>query len=109
MMNRFAKRIEAEQNQEQMEPSRAALAQKIASRAPRYTGSYVNQQAIDSFEKEYAAFINALKAEKEPVVEEKIEPVVEENVEPVVEDVVEPVVTAKKSYKKKIEVSEEEI
>ena len=92
-MNRFAKRYEEDTSTySEYDKARAAMANTVRS-YPARSYSFRTVGNTDSFEKEYQAFINKLKAQKEekaveeaPVVEEtkveEVAPVVEETPAP---------------------------
>lgn len=63
-MNRFAKRYEEEQTYSEYDKARAAMGNTIRS-YPTRTYSFRSVGNTDSFENEYQAFINGLKAKKE--------------------------------------------
>lgn len=107
-MNRFAKRYEEDTSTySDYDKARAAMAGKVKAR-PARSYSFRSVGNTDSFEKEYQAFINKLKAQKEEKVEET--PVVEETkveeVAPVVEEA--PVVETPAPKKRKSKVTVEE-
>ena len=107
-MNKFAKRYEEDTSTySDYDNARAAMAGKVKAR-PARSYSFRSVGNTDSFEKEYQAFINKLKAQKEEKVEET--PVVEETkveeVAPVVEEA--PVVETPAPKKRKSKVTVEE-
>ena len=115
-MNKFTKRYaENTSTYSDYDKARAAMAGKVKAR-PASSYSFRSVGNTDSFEKEYQAFINNLKDQKEekavaetPVVEEtnveEVAPVVEE-VAPVVEKT--PVVETPAPKKRKSKVTVEE-
>lgn len=107
-MNKFAKRYEEDTSTySDYDNARAAMAGKVKT-LPTRSYSFRSVGNTDSFEKEYQAFINKLKTQKEEKVEET--PVVEETkveeVTPVVEET--PVVETPAPKKRKSKVTVEE-
>lgn len=107
-MKNFAKRYEEDTSTySDYDKARAAMANTVRS-YPARSYSFRTVGNTDSFEKEYQAFINKLKAQKEEKVEET--PVVEETkveeVTPVVEEA--PVVETPAPKKRKSKVTVEE-
>ena len=107
-MNKFAKRYEEDTSTySDYDNARAAMAGKVKA-CPARSYSFRSVGNTDSFEKEYQAFINKLKSQKEEKVEDA--PVVEETkveeVTPVVEEA--PVVETPAPKKRKSKVTVEE-
>lgn len=89
-MNRFAKRYEEDTSTySDYDNARRSMAGKAVKTRPSRSYAFRSVGNTDSFEKEYLAFINKLKAQKAEKTNEEVAPVVKEA--PVVEE--KPVVT----------------